>query len=368
MIKLTKQIVYLFFLIFLRIIFFQEGKLFTISNQSSNFTITAVGDIFLGGKTEKMIKKYGYKYPFQKVSSVFQSSDIIFGNLESPLSLKGEPTKNIERVKSGKDYLLRASPEMINSLKYAGFDILSFANNHAMDYGKFALLDTIKLLQKNNIAIIGAGKNFYEANSPKIFNIKGFKIGFVGYSTILPEKSVADTNKAGIARGRGDIRDRLDKNIKLILKKNLTSLREQVDYLIVSCHWGKELVFYPDKLQIELGHYLIENGADLVFGHHPHVIQGIETYKGKLIVYSLGNFVFASVRDITRESFIFQIVLDSCGEIKEIKLIPVFLNKSQPEIATGKKAAEILYRLKTLSERLNTKIIIKEERGIIEGF
>jgi poly-gamma-glutamate synthesis protein (capsule biosynthesis protein) len=255
----------------------------------------------------------------------------------------------------------------VNSLNYGGFDIVSLANNHAMDYGKIALLDTINILSENGISQVGAGKNIYESYSPKIFQIKGLKIGFLAYSTILPANSTATSKHPGIAYARSLKSKILDKEIKDFLRKNIKIVRNKVDFLIISVHWGEELNFYPSPLQIQLGHFLIDSGADLVIGHHPHVVQGIEKYKGKLIVYSLGNFVFASKSELTKQSFILKTTINKDKKVK-IEIIPILISKSQPQIISGRNALEILKRIKILSFKLNTNISIAGEKGVLENF
>lgn len=229
--------------------------------------LICTGDIFLQTKN-------GLN-PFQNIKEVFFGDVLLFGNLESALSNKGKPIE--------KRVLIKMNPSKVDHLTNAGFDIVNIANNHIMDYGKIGLRDTIDILDKKNIKFIGAGKNINDAVNPVIFQRNGFKIGFIGFTEI---GIMATENRDGCAP--------LNKELLLTL---LPKLRKEVDILIISLHWGVEYVFYPSPNQQKIARFLIDNGADLVIGHHPHVIQGIEKYKNKFIFYSLGNCNFGTEQD-----------------------------------------------------------------------
>jgi len=245
-----------------------------MDKMQNKIVITAVGDIMLGdlpicngfgvGST---VKKHGSKFIFEKIKDEL-SGDIVFGNLEAVLS---NENKNIFSIKS---MSLRGSPKSIEGLKYAGFNILSLANNHSLEHGYEALYDTIDLLNNNDIMPIGVGREKEIARKPTVFNIKTKKIAFLSYC-LRPDETAYRSIK-----NKEDILD------------DIEDIRRDVDHIILSLHWGDEFVQFPAPWQIDFAHKLIDNGVSIIIGHHPHVLQGIEMYNGGIIAYSLGNFVF----------------------------------------------------------------------------
>lgn len=199
-----------------------------------------------------MRKLGNFTYPFEKTWEFLKSADLTFGNLESPL------VSNCPTIDTG--MIFCADPKAIEGLTKSGFDILGLANNHILNYGQAGLRQTIEILKKENIYPL-------LQNKEQIVEIKGTKFGFLGFD-------LTGTY-----------------NQKQILEK-IKEEKTRVDILIVSFHWGEEYAKKPSAGQIELAHLAIEGGADLILGHHPHVIQPTEEYEGKLIVYSLGNFIF----------------------------------------------------------------------------
>lgn len=257
----------------------------------NNIEIVAVGDIMLGdffmcngfgvGST---IKKYGSKFIFEHIKDEL-SADIVFGNLEAVLS---DENKNIFSITS---MSLRGSKRSVEGLKYAGFTILSLANNHSLDHGYGALFDTMDILKRYKISYVGVGKNHAEARRALIVDIKNKKIAFLSYC-LRPDK-----NAYRSINDKGEILEAV-KNIK-----------SYVDYVIVSLHWGDEFVQIPAPWQIDFAHTVIDGGASIILGHHPHVLQGIEEYNEGIIAYSLGNFVFDMWHEDERMGGILKIYL-----------------------------------------------------------
>jgi len=240
-------------------------------------TLLLVGDIMLDRGVEYMIEKNGdWRFPFLKIVENLKGVDILFGNLESQISNKGK--------KVGSIYSFRADPEAIQGLSFAGFDILSVANNHAFDYGKEALEDTFFRLREAGINYVGGGFNSKEAYSPIIKEINGTKIAFLAYTNLGPENWKAVKENSGIAW--------ISENDFEKIKNDIKEAKGKADVLIVSLHGGEEYSSKPTQFQIKFSGAAIEAGADLVIGHHPHVVQGNEKYKDSWIFYSLGNFIF----------------------------------------------------------------------------
>ena len=275
-------------------------------SSSKEIKIILVGDVMLNRGVEYMVEKEGsgnFKFPFWKVADYLNKADLVFGNLESPISDKGE--------KVGSIYSFRAEPEAIDGLTYAGFDVLSLANNHAFDYGWDALKDTLERLKEAGIDSVGI-------DSPVIKEIKNTKIAFLAYTNLgLPSWGIgwADWN-----------------NLEEI-KKQVQETKEKADILIVSLHAGEEYQKTPTKFQVDFSKMAIDAGADLVVEHHSHVVQPQEEYKGKFIFYGLGNFVFdQGFSEETMRGLLLEISIEN-GKIKKVTQKETKINKYfQPEL------------------------------------
>ena len=246
------------------------------AEEAKTVNLILAGDMMLSRSIgKKMEEMNDYTFPFLKIANVLRPMDLVFGNLEGPISSGG---KN-----QGSIYSFRANPRVIEGLSLANFGILSLANNHIWDYGKMALLDTVNILNKNNISSVGAGRNNAEANEMVIKEIKGNKIGFLAYTDLYPESLEAGNNYPGISNFD------LQEVFKKISEAKASST---ADLIFVSLHWGDEYAGAAKKKQKEIAKELIDAGADVIIGHHPHVVQEFEEYKTSLIFYSLGNFIF----------------------------------------------------------------------------
>ncbi|HXY62285.1 MAG TPA: CapA family protein, partial [Nitrospirota bacterium] len=273
---------YVFFLIILII----SSTAAATEPVQEEIVIAAVGDLMLGGRADPFLKKYGPDYPFTDVKPTLSLADIAIGNLESPISNRGKSVEN-------KKFTLRADPIAALALKEAGFRVVSLANNHSMDFGPLALQDTLSTLDEHSILYTGAGMDLEDARTPAIVKIKGKTLAFLSYSLTFPLEFYASARQPGTAPGYADF-----------VREDIKKVRTSADLVIVSFHWGAELLTSAKDYQIELGHQAIDWGADVVLGHHPHVLQELEIYKGRLIAYSLGNFVFGSESDRTNSSII----------------------------------------------------------------
>jgi len=240
----------------------------TAEEDKSYITITAVGDCTFGSdinglgggsfEAEAINNNNDYSYFFRNVAKYFNDDDLTIINLEGALSKRG--------VREDKEYAFRGLPEYGNILSSSSVEAANLANNHSMDYGSIAYEDTRQTLDE--YGVLGFGKNKYV-----IKEIKGFKIGLIGTNTL---NYAERTN----------------------YPKVMEELKSKNPDIIIACfHWGEENEATPTQIQKQLAHHAIDNGADLVIGHHPHVIQGIEKYNGKYILYSLGNFCFGGNRN-----------------------------------------------------------------------
>ncbi|QEM69520.1 CapA family protein [Geobacter sp. FeAm09] len=302
--------------------------------------IGAVGDIMLAGRWTPLLKSRGYDHPFGGVAATLAGSDINLGNLESPIASSG-------REYTAKKFRFRAEPGVAAAVRKAGFNLVTLANNHSMDFGAAALTETMANLEAAGIAWIGAGENLAEARRAAIFTVKGKKIAFLGYSLTQPVEFFAARRHPGTAPGYEDI-----------FVPDIAQARKEADYVIVSFHWGREGQGMPIPFQRSTAHKAIDAGADVIIGHHPHVLQGIERYGKGIIFYSLGNFTFASTSTTADRSVIIRLRLDDTRREAEILPLDVLYRRVgfQPRLLSGKPAANVIERLNSLSKTLETEI------------
>lgn len=215
----------------------------------------------------------------QGYQAEIQAADYFVTNEEFPFSTRGTPAPD-------KQFTFRVHPEKVKLMQEMGIDLVTLANNHALDYGRDAMLDTIDTLDRAGIRHVGAGKNLAEARKPAIVELNGRTFAFIGATRVYPEADwAAGTDSAGMFSA-------YDGGAQLA--EEVKAAKQQADYVIAYVHWGIEREEMPNEVQKSIAHRLVDAGADLVVGAHPHVLQGIEYYQGVPIAYSLGNFVFGS--------------------------------------------------------------------------
>lgn len=266
-------------------------------------TMLFAGDVMLSRSVgDKMGRALDWRWPFLKIADMTSSADLFFGNLEGPISDGGIDMKS--------KYSFRADPRVVEGLKYAGFDVLSVANNHMGDWGVEAFDDTLEILDKNNIDFVGGGKNNKEAYDFKIREVNGTRFAFLGYTALSARHIWAGENASGVALLDADK-----------LKEGIEKAREKSDVVIISIHFGEEYQTVSNKYQQDIARQSIDAGASLVIGHHPHVAQEIEKYKDGYIAYSLGNFVFDQLfSEETMEGMLLRVVFDG-NKIENVESI-----------------------------------------------
>ncbi len=285
--------------------------------QAHPITIAAVGDILLGEVED----------PFGGVRDRLIDADVTFGNLESPLTTYAThtPGKTDEQIANADQYVFKAHPRWANDLALAGFDVLSGANNHAMDYCAEGLTETIKTLDAHGIKPVGIGPTWWEARSLRVVTVGNVRVGFLAASTIVPLASAAGPERPGIAGHQVGEPEQW-------LTEAITSARSKVDVLCVSFHWGIERNAEPEGYQRRIAEVCAKAGATFVIGHHPHCLQPIEVIDRTLVVYSLGNFVGLGTDDSTRQSMILRAGFED-GRVKWYETTPVRLENHRPAIA-----------------------------------
>lgn len=272
-------------------------------SQESPLRLVFAGDVLLSDHVLNAYNKTGNigGVVDEGLRAMIDGSDVFMVNQEFPFSNRGTAAED-------KQYTFRLPPEKVSVFNELGIDIVTLANNHALDFGADALMDTCQTLDEAGIYRVGAGANLEEAKKPVIMEAKGQRIGFLGASRVIP---VASWNATASGPGMLTTYD------PAVLLEEIRAVRETCDLVVVYVHWGIERDERPQEYQRTLGQQYIDAGADLVIGSHPHVLQGVEYYKGKPIVYSLGNFIFGS--SIPRTALL---TVEWDGENTELRLIP----------------------------------------------
>lgn len=312
---------------------------------------------------------------FTGVQSLLSTGDFVFGQMETNLSNHGSRVPHARLP-------MRADPAVAKAIKNCGFNIMSFAGNHCMDWGGEAFINTLETLNEEGIHICGAGIDIKAARQPALLKRKNVRVAVLAFSSILPFGYWAESNRPGCSPMRSHtyyeqvehdqpgtparIHTFLNREDREALMLDIRRVRDKADIVLVSMHWG--IHFIPvviAEYQKELAHTMIEAGADIILGHHPHILKGVEYYAGKPIFYSLGNFAieqpsafmenlendrgFREIRELTpglnakrrymmpsdtRMTVIVKCRLSGLG-LSEVKVIPCYINDdSEPEILT----------------------------------
>ena len=291
------------------------------------------GDIIFSGRAGELLDKKGYDYSYAALDGLFKKDDLTVVNLETPVTTGGVGAAD-------KQFVFKGPPKALDALKKAGVDAVNLANNHTLDQGEDGLRDTLSHLTQRGIPYVGAGLNSKEAYSAQYFERKGIKIALLGFTRVIPKSDwMAGKNKPGLA----SVYDSAE-GLKVIAQA-----KKQADLVVVVVHWGKERIEQYDSKQQSLGHSFIDAGADLVIGGHPHVLQGVEPYKGKWIVYSTGNFIFTrSTVPATWETAVFQAECNIKAECS-LQLKPMYAELAQPVPMNDVDGQLLLNRVEALS-------------------
>ena len=324
------------------------GKLFTgiclLPAKTPKVIISGAGDVTLGWAFPRMFdalkkefgEEYAFQAPFEKVAEYFRNSDISIVNLEGTLTNYTNPRP--------KKFNFRGSPEFAKCLNLGNISIVNLSNNHFMDFYERGAIETIETLEESKIEYCGGGRTIEEASKPKIIEKNGIKIAFLGYADIGKEYPArigrAGTNPFEIEK----------------IKREVNEAKSISDIVAVSCHWGIERAVIPTNTQETYAKTLVDSGANIVFGHHPHVLQGIEKYNGAVIFYSLGNFVFGgNTFPNDRDSIIARVTCNKTG-VEDSEIVPVITHPRstyfQPFVPDEMKKREIELKLSKRSAQI----------------
>jgi len=308
----------------------------------NSISLVAVGDVLLDRGVAKQMQTHGCDWPFHNVAPALRGADIAFGNLECPLAARGQ--------KVVKPFVFKADPKAAACLRGAGFDILSLANNHTLDCGRTGLVETMDALRGQHVQWCGAGENRMAAERATVVTVRGLRVAFVGFCDFLPEGVFLNDDKPSIALADEER-----------VRSAVAAARKNADVVVASFHWGAEYQNRPIERQQTLARAAVAGGADLVLGHHPHVLQGAEWLtahrRRALVIYSLGNFVFdAPARFVkaTADTAIFRCTLDKSG-VRSAEFLPVQIENARPRPARGDEAKAALQTLKKLCAELGAR-------------
>lgn len=295
----------------------------TLSAQSIR-TMIATGDVMPARSVNtRVLKLDDFTWPFIYTAEVLKSSDITFINLETPL-LENCPT-TIEGM------IFCGDIRNVEGLNFAGIDVVNIANNHAGNYGEKGIKSTIDILERNNLLVSGV-------NGPVYKKIRGLTFAFLGFTDIERHKGIAVADEE-------------------VIRNEIALASQNADIVVIEFHWGTEYTAQPNRQQIYLGRLSIDAGADLVIGNHPHWIQPVEIYKGKLITYAHGNFVFDQEWSLKTKQGVVGKYTFYEDRLIDVEFLPVLIkNYGQPSFLEGIQKHEILEDMKKQSELLHAKM------------
>jgi poly-gamma-glutamate capsule biosynthesis protein CapA/YwtB (metallophosphatase superfamily) len=315
------------------------------------------------------IKRPDPKSIFAAVADTMRSADITLVNQEWVLSDRGEPWPG----KAGK--MIGSSPDAVEALLLAGVDVVGLANNHMMNYGPEAMFQTIEILDRAGIAHAGAGANLAEAHTPAIVERNGVRVGVLSYTSVFTKGWEATPDRPGLATVRVeasytpyyradempgspyDFETQPDPKDKAQLEADIRAARPQVDFLIITWHWGVSMGYqHLVPYQKELGHFVLDAGADLVVGHHPHTLQPIEIYNGKPICYSLAQFGFDLEALPSDETLLVECELRG-GTLERFFIHPaVSLPNGDVRLVRGQEATRVVEWVRRLCKPFGTQL------------
>lgn len=289
------------------------------------------------------------RHPFRRIRDVIAAADVAFANLEMPLS---------ERARATGAFV--GPTAFADALAWAGVDVVSTANNHAFDGEETGLLDTMDALEVAGIGRVGTGRDLEDARRPHIVERNGIRIAFLGYA-----RAINGVGSSGFAQPDQSGVMPLD---PLLIREDIRRVRDQVDYVAVSFHWAIENSkdTHPDARAF--AHEVIDAGADVILGHHPHVPRGVEVYDGRVIFYSLGNLFFGHGHDYWQDGYVARLTM-SPEAITGVEIVPIAgrgRDMAQPHPLSGERAETLLREVGELSATLGTDMRIEGDVGVID--
>jgi poly-gamma-glutamate capsule biosynthesis protein CapA/YwtB (metallophosphatase superfamily) len=314
--------------------------------------IAFLGDFLPAGSADPVIDRHGYGRLFNGVRPIIANVDAVILNLETPLSTRGKAVV-------GKTYTFRGSPKTAEAMAREKVRAVWLANNHILDFGVEALYDTIEHLDRAGIAHAGAGRNAGQAATPAVLEFGGVKASFLSFSNTFPDRYWARKNRPGTFFGApGPVGRAVTR-----------TLDTHGGPVVASFHWGAELMTEPKEYQVNLAHLAVEKGVSLVVGHHPHVTQPIEVYRGVPILYSLGNFSFGSYSKRSRVGLMAVARFEEDGRCSLLEIYPLLVDNYEvnfsPRPITGLQGQRIFDPLVKGIDPGEASALWDGEKGVI---
>jgi hypothetical protein len=313
----------------------------TAARAQTSVTIVAGGDILLDrGVRTRLTENTDPGALLQPIAAILREADLAMANLECALVDSGTPIYKV--------HMFRGDPSMASVLAGAGLDILSLANNHAYDYGRAALLETQAHLVRAGIRSVGAGPDATASFEPVFLEVNSMRLAVLGYVDLVLEGLPPEQDAPGPAHGD---RARLIAAVR--------AAAQEADFVIVQIHWGSEYAVYPSEDQRQLARALVAAGADLILGHHPHVIQPVQWVDNALVFYSLGNLIFDGGRPGSDEAILARVVLslddpvgsartdmpDPDARVTAVEVLPLWIDDCRPLPAPAERVERIVGRV-----------------------
>lgn len=292
--------------------------------KDATVVISIVGDILLDRGVRTSLERRTLDELVANVSPMLRDADLAVGNLECPLTTRG--------LRSAKQFSFRGDPAHASSLARAGFDALSLANNHSLDYGRVALADTIAAVEGAGMVAVGAGTSRSAAMRARVVERNGLRIALLGYCAMFVEATTPRADAVTIS----------EFDIETFLGE-IRAARAVSDVVVVLPHWGREWSAKPTALQRELADRFLDAGATIVAGAHPHVLQPVERRGSRLVAWSLGNFVFDQKAD-GADTCVLRVTVGRDG-VRAFEAVPVVIRDCAPMRVDGIDAVRIARRL-----------------------
>ncbi len=327
--------------------------------EDAEMLMSAVGDVMLDRGLRSKIDEHGNDWPFSRVADTFRQDDLTFINLESPLAYSGEPLP-------GKQIWFRGDPQNAAAIRRAGVDVINLANNHILDFGRPAMVETMKHLREKGYLPLGVGMNKRLAHEPLFWESHGKRLAFLAYTDFADifwdwdhrETFAAGVDLPGVAALEPDL-----------MERDVRRAKQRADAVVVSVHWGEEYVPHPSEEHAHLARRLVDAGTSAIIGHHPHVLQSIETYQDRPVLYSLGNFIFDQEPIERRQTAVAQLEWGPVAEeglaVQQVRLYPHLIQQGQPVPAKGSDAEQVMDRLQQLASERGTELLRRDDLLIL---
>ncbi len=309
-----------------------------------DLSVIVVGDIMLDGRAKRVIAERGADYPFDAVRPLLRRAPIVLGNLEGPFARIARPER--------RNHSYRADPALAGALARAGINIVTLANNHLVDCGRAGVLETLEALEQAGVAPVGAGIDKRAAHRPVILEAGGLRVGILGY--YWNRRCAARDNLPGSAMDTPEA-----------LAEDIGALRARVDRVVVTCHWGVPYERQPSSEDRAKARWAVDCGADAVIGHHPHIVQPAEVYRGRPIFYSVGNFAFGSGNS-RAEGLVVGVRFEE--HLTTVETYPLYVKNRdprvnyQPKVLRGRGGERVLSHLVEISAPARDLLEIEDAR------